>query len=142
MADAVAIKWIYPANWDGNPPSSGGWNRVKVQLTCLSDGTGETNVKKVDISEFRTTEGIAPIGTIIDRIEYDVSGFNVLLEWDRAPAAEITRLIGAPSGISGVIGYSLVDPSDGTDGTGDILITTTGATSGDGYRILLHMRFK
>jgi hypothetical protein len=33
----------------------------------------------------------------------------------------------------------LAEQSDGSDGTGDILLTTAGATSGDSYNIILSL---
>jgi hypothetical protein len=142
MADTVETKWIYPANWDGNQYEPGekipGYRKVIIQLTGLSVGTGETNVKKLDISELRTANGDICTRTVVEKIEYEVSGMNVLLTWDRAAPAVIARLSG-----TGCIEEDRVDPSDGVgDKTGDILLTSTSVTSGDLYRITLHVRLK
>lgn len=147
MADTVAINWIFPPNWDGNQSEPGekhpGYRKMIVQLICLSDGTGETDVQKVDISELRNSVGEIVTRTVVEKVEYNISGLNVLLEWDRAPHAEICRLVGANGAISGCIKHDVVDPSDGVDDrTGDILLTTTGFTAGDGYNITLHIRLK
>lgn len=139
--DAVAVNWVWPPKWDGNAPEPGqpGWKRIKVNLTCLSDGTGETDIRKIDISELRNSKGEVANRTKLIHADYNVSGLNVLLEWDRAPHKEMARLLGASGAVSGNIKEPRYDDSDGTDGTGDILLTTTGATAGDGYDITLEL---
>lgn len=141
MPDTVAVNYLWPPKWDGNPPEPGqpGWKRIKVNLTCESDGTGETNVRKIDISELRNAVGAVANRTVCIGIEYNISGLNVLLEWDRAPHKEIARLLGFGGAVSDKITEPRYDDSDGTDGTGDILLTTTKFTDGDGYDITLHL---
>jgi hypothetical protein len=145
MADTVNTHWIYPPNWDTNPVDIGGnipgFHRFKIRITNLSDGTGETDKQKLDISELRTIKTDQCTKTIIDKVYGIVSGLNVLLEWDRAPHQEICRLLGANGSTEVCIKGPIVDPSDGIgDGTGDILLTTTGHTSGDGYDITIEGR--
>ena len=144
MANVTNVVWIYPPKWDGNSPEPGanirGHLRFEIKLTNLSDGTDETNVRKLDISNLRSSSGEICTKVIIDCVKYNVSGLNVLLGWDRAPQAEICRIFGANGAISGRITGPLHDLGDISDGTGDILLTTTGATSGDGYEIILRGR--
>ena len=148
MADTVDVIYNYPPNWDGFVPDDGGWRRVIATLTCLSDGTGETDVTKIDISQFRTPSGEIPKRTVVEWIEWQVFGITVLLEWDRAPNAYIKRLNAHAVESSGREDYrlfgGLVDPGDGEEGdrTGDISLTTTNADSGDSYEITICVKFK
>jgi len=143
MADTVTEQWIYPPNWDGNAPEKGGWQRVTKRLTCISDGTGETAVKKVDISELRTVNGNPPTRVVVESINFNQQGFtSIKLEWDRAPLFTIAVL----SSSDGLLDFTevggLVDPGQAGDRTGDILLTTSGATSGDAYDITLCLKLK
>ena len=143
MADTVTERWIYPPNWDGNSPDNGGWKRVVKHFTCVSDGSGETDIIKVDISELRTTQGRAVVRTVIEKIEYAQTGFtDIKLIWDRAPKDTICVI----PDHSGVLDFKsaggLVDPGEEGDGTGDILLTSTGADSGDAYDITITLRLK
>ncbi len=143
MADTVNEQWLYPPNWDGNAPVKGGWKRVKKRFTCISDGTGETAVTKIDISELRTTLGNAPTRTVVESVYFNQQGFtSILLEWDRAPYSTICVL----SGTEGLLDFTkaggLADPSAEGDRTGDILLTTAGADAGDAYDITICLKLK
>jgi hypothetical protein len=143
MADTVTTKYLWPPNFDGNPPEPGqpGWKRVRVQLTGISDGSGESAVKKIDVSDLRRPDGESVVRTVLESLEYDAFGFTSLkLEWDRAPREVMAVLAGNNSA---KLDYrksgGLAEQSDGSDGTGDILLTTAGATSGDSYNIILSL---
>lgn len=114
--------------------------KLVQRFTNLSDGTGESGVTKVDISTFTTPKGSAATYSVVDRIEYNVNGMTVALYWDHTTDDEIAVLGG-----SGVIDASVdggrVDPRS-SGGTGDILLTTTGHTSGDSYDITIYMKLK
>lgn len=144
MADTVDVRYIYPPNYD-NAPNPFPTRRVVVQMTCASDGTGETDVTKVRLSELMKHDGSTPTRTAIERIEYNIAGMWVKLEWDRAPHAEIAYL--GPG--SGVKDYrqagGLVDPGEEGDRTGDIILTSSGYDStaeDDSYDITLTIRLK
>ena len=142
MADTVSVEYLYPPNWDLNPPESGGWRRVIAQLRGVSDGTGETDVQKIDISELRTTDGRVPTRTAVEWIQYSVSeGWSVLLEWDRSPNSVIVRLTG-----SGELDWTKTggkpDASEAGDRTGDIQLTTVGAAANDSYDITICLKLK
>lgn len=141
MPDSVKVNWVHPADWDGNPPEPGqpGWKRIIVNLTCESDGTGETDVRKIIMSELRNAVGAVANRTVCNKIEYNVAGMNVLLEWDREPHKEIARILAFDGVAAGTIEEPRYDDSDGSDGTGDILLTSTKFTDGDGYDITLHL---
>lgn len=146
MADLVKVEYLYPPNLlDGSWDEKQGNKRVIVQMSCLSDGTGESNVVKIDMSDLKTHSGKVPGRTAVEWIEFDVVGITCLLEWDRSPHAEIIRIDANGVSISNRRDWmqfgGKVDPG-GDDRTGDILMTTTNASSGDSYDITLCLRLK
>lgn len=146
MADAVKVKYLYPPNMlDGGWDEKQGNSRVIVQLSCLSDGTGETDVVKIQMSDLKTHAGNVPGRTAVEWIEYQIFGLTCLLEWDRAPHAEIIRLNAHAVESNGRFDYTQyagnLDPG-GDDRTGDILMTTTNTDSGDSYEINICLRLK
>lgn len=131
MADTVTTKTLF------NSPS-----KLVVQLTSLSDGTGETNVLKVDKSTFTGLNGVEPSKLTIEKIVYDVSSMRVKLTWDQSSDETIAVLQG-----EGCIdwyknGRSARNVGANTGGAGDILLTTTNHSAGDGYEITLYMHKK
>lgn len=138
MALVTNIQWIWPPNYDGNPPETGGLKKVILHLTgrCETSGDEEIDVVKLDISELRKVDGTVPTRTVIEKIEWDISGLNnVLLEWDRAPDATIAVLSGR-----GKIEHDITDQGD--DLTGDILLTTDTVADGSSYDIVMAVRLK
>lgn len=130
MADTVDTKVIFNGR------------HYVVNLTNISDGTGESNVVKVDVSTLtsRKTGGAATY-TVVDRIDYQVNGFNyVLLEWDATTDDEIAVLKGTGSFDWSAVGGNVDPKSSGT--VGDILLTTNGSTAGNSYDITLWLRLK
>lgn len=130
MADTVTSQTVH-----GQSGKSG---RYVYHLTNISDGTGESGVTKVDISTLVARGGGAPSKTKVLRIDYSVSGFNyVVLRWDHTADDTIAVLKG-----QGVFDWTLegglVDPAS-TGGTGDILLTTNGGSSGSAYDITLEL---
>src|SRR5262245_20540249 len=130
MADTVDVKAIFAGK------------RIKAyHLIGISDGTGESDVIKVDISTLTDPNGNVCTYTAVDRIEYAVNGFNyVLLEWDHTTDDEIAVLSG-----QGTIDHSMlggnVDPRT-AGGTGDIVLTSNGAAAGATYDITIYLRCK
>lgn len=116
-----------------------GPRNVTLIRTCVSDGTGETNAVFADISTFNADKiDGTPRSLRVDRIEWDIQGFtSVALNFDATTDDELVKL-GPGSGSmdwSGIGGNP--DPRS-TGSTGDILITTAGAASGDTYTITLY----
>jgi len=150
MADTTAIQWIYPPHMeDGDWAEKTGNSRVVVRFTGTSDGTGETNAVKVDLSDLKTHSGTVPKRTAVEWVEWKVFGMAVNLSWDRAPRATIVNIndIGYNNGTideermdwSAYGGY--LDPGE-DDGTGDIILTSSYAYSGDSYDITMCLRLK
>lgn len=108
-----------------------------ARFTNESDGTGESNVVKVDMSNL-TTVGTNKIKAVdIDRCFGIVGGFNyVTIRFDASTDDE--ALVLAP----GTFDFDFTDSggirnplSAGT--TGDIMFTTDGAFDGSSYNITL-----
>ena len=108
-------------------------------LTNRSDGTGESNVVKLDRSAFTGPDGTEPGYLVIEKIVYDVSSMRVLLTWDHTTDEVIAVLQG-----HGVLDWRSVGGLKDTEagGDGDILLTTANQASGDGYDITLYVRKK
>lgn len=123
MADTVTTQKIL----------DGAKNAV-IKLTNLSDGTGESAVVKVDVS---TLSG-SPESVSINRITYDVSGMAVTLLWDATTDVRILTL-GSNCGVLDFNSFGGLPNNAGAGKTGDILLTTTGHTSGDSYSIILEL---
>lgn len=128
MADTVTTKTLF------NSPL-----KLVVHLTNDSDGTGESNVVKVDKSTFTGPNGLEPTHLAVEKIEYDVSSIKVKLSWDHTTDETIAILQGQGE-INWFKSGRNVDVETGQ--TGDILLTTENQTSGDGYNITLHLRKK
>ena len=131
MADAVTNQVVF----------SGSRRRV-IKLTNVSDGTGESDVVKVDVSALTGPDGTSPTSVVIEWIDYDIQGFtDVRLEWD-ATTDDLIAVLGPGQGfMDWTANGGLKDPQS-TGSTGDVLLTTTGAASGDTYTITIGMRLK
>lgn len=132
MADTVTAEYIY-----------NGKRRKILNLTGISDGTGEVSVAKADISTLTFYDGVAvPTYTAVDMIDFAIQGFtSVRLFWDHTTDDEIAIL---PAGVGTVDWNALggkVDPRT-TGGTGDILLTSVGAVAGATYNITIYFRPK
>lgn len=122
MADAVSSQTIID-----------GTRNVVMKFTNLSDGTGEAAVLKVDVSGLSG----APSGVRIDKIHYSVNGMVATLLWDATTDVRIIELSG--DGCFDFRPFGGLPNNAGAGVTGDILLTTTGHTSGDSYSIVLEM---
>lgn len=128
MADAVSTQTLIDTNT---------WAVMK--FTNTSDGTGESAVRKVDVSALSP----AASRVVIERIIYSVSGMVARLLWDATTDVTCIDLQGdgdmcfdtGPSrefrGLTNNAGSGI---------TGDVMLTTVGHTSGDSYSIILVMR--
>ncbi len=128
MADAVTSTTIQ----DGN--------RIAiVQLTNTSDGTGESAVTKVDVSALaaNTANGQTCTGVKLGRIVYSTFGMSVKLLWDATTDTICWDLNSDYTTDEDFTGFGGIQNTSGTGKTGDINLTTTGASSGDSYVIVL-----
>lgn len=109
-----------------------------VHLTCISDGTGESNVVKVDRSSFaalyRDTKRIT-----IRSVRWAIQGFTYIkISWDHT--SDDTALVLNGNGYD-EFPEGLRDPNTSADtvsgAIGDVLLTSVGAASGASYDITI-----
>lgn len=138
MADTVSIRTLVDNN-----------RQAVVHLTCVSDGTGEAAVLKVDKSAIAAAVGGAEAASLdIEAVRWSIQGFtSVRLLWDHT--TDDLALVLCASGYDDFLGASdtrgpaltplLTDPRS-AGATGDILLTSAGAVSGATYDITLWLR--
>jgi|TARA_B100000085_G_scaffold45456_3_gene38667 hypothetical protein len=130
MADTVTSQTIQ----DGE--------RVAImKFTNVSDGTGESAVKKVDVSALaNSSQGKACTSVKVAKIWWACRGMGVNIEFDASTNVLIT---GLPADSTGDEYYSDVftgiPNNAGSGKTGDIDFTTVGHSSGDTYSIILEL---
>ena len=127
MADAVSSQTIQD-----------GQKTAVLKFTNVSDGTGESAVKKVDVSALEANHaGEACTSVSVARIYWATRGMGVNLEFD---ASTNVLLTGLPADSTGDEYYDLfsgIPNNAGSGVTGDIDFTTVGHSSGDTYSIIL-----
>ena len=127
MADAVASQTLQ----DGD-------KSVVMKFTNISDGSGEAAVKKEDVSALQTQSGSGAscTGVTIDCVWYECNGMSVDLLWDASTDILAWTLSGY-----GYFDFRMAGPlvNNASSPTGDIMFTTTGASSGDRYVVMLKM---
>lgn len=112
-----------------------------VQLTNVSDSTGESAVTKVDVSGLtaRKSDGAACTGVKLFRVYYSILGFTKIgLLWDASTDTLCMELNPSADGVLDFSPFGGLQNTAGSGKTGDINLTTTGASSGDSYMIVLH----
>ena len=130
MADAVASNVIFK-----------GQDLYVVQLTCLSDGTGETGVTKINLSTLTTFAGIAPTYSALEEAQWDIQGFTeVKLYWDHTTPQTMKLMSGRGNVSYKHVSYLFDNQSAG--GTGNILLTSAGAANGATYDITVALRLR
>lgn len=98
-------------------------------FSSASDGTGESNVTKIDIS---TLPG-APSKVKITKLEFSVEGMSLEIKFNRTSGGDVAILNG-----SGCIKEEIEDKGAGL--TGDIVFNTLNAAAGAGYTVLLEIQ--
>ena len=130
MADAVTSTEILDGDKD-----------LIVRLTNVSDGTGESAVTKIDVSALaaRASDGAACTGVKLAKVYYSIMDFSsVLLEWDATSNTLCIELNPNADGILDFSDFGGLQNTSGSGKTGDIALTTVGASNGDTYLIVLH----
>jgi hypothetical protein len=127
MADAVTSQTIQ----DGEKTAI-------LKFTNVSDGSGESAVKKVDVSALASNSAGQACSTVsVARIYWSTRGMGVNIEFD---ASTNVLLTGLPADSTGDEYYDLftgIPNNAGSGVTGDIDFTTVGHSSGDTYSIIL-----
>ena len=135
MADAVTSQTIIDTE-----------KRVVMKFTNLSDGSGESAVKKVDVSALTAhPDGTACSNITIDQIWYDIGGMRLAIYHDASTSA-LALVLGGSAAAGNVQGhmdfrsFGGIKNNAGGGITGDIDFTTSGHTNLDHYTIILEMR--
>lgn len=129
MADAVTTQVLYESPVE-----------YVVKLTNLSDGTGESDVNKVDVSALAPATNFL----VLEEIIYATDGMSARLEWDATtdvpfwvcPPNHAARIDFRKMGLAGTGNSN----NAGAGVTGDVFLTTVGHSSGDSYVIILMFR--
>lgn len=120
MVDAIVAKTLRDAN-----------GKYAFLFGNASDGTGESGVKKIDIS---TLTG-APTKIKINKMKWSCDGMQVKILFDHTTDDTVAILSGRGE-LDAACEASIIDPGSAGD-TGDVLFTTAGHTAGDGYTIYM-----
>jgi hypothetical protein len=113
-----------------------------VHRTNISDGTGEAAATVIDISTLTDPNGRLCTEITIDRIEYNIQGFDsVRLHWDHTTDDEIAVLPAGSGALDWSVGGGKADPKS-AGGTGDVVVTTAGALLDATYDITIWGRPK
>jgi len=111
-----------------------GERNLIIKLTGKSDGTGETNVKKVDLTNY----GCDKVSLL--KVDYDIRGMGIDLFWKGTPNKRIITLSEGQCELSWEDVGGLVN--DANNSNGNILLTTLGANANDTYTITLFLKKK
>ena len=135
MADAVSSQTIIDTE-----------KRVVMKFTNLSDGEGESAVKKVDVSSLTAhPDGTACSQATIDQIWYAISGMRIDLEWDATTNVK-ALILGGGVALEPTVGhldfrsFGGIKNNSGGGITGDIDLTTLHHTNNDAYTIILELK--
>ena len=129
MADAVTSQTII----DGE-------RNVVMKFTNVSDGTGESAVKKVDVSALsNNSKGVACSEVRLMQVRYAVVGMSVQIFFDATSNVLALELAESSNGNLDFTEFGGVPNNSGSGKTGDIDFTTKGHTSGDTYMIVMEM---
>ena len=134
MADAVSSQTIVDTE-----------KRIVMKFTNLSDGEGESAVKKVDVSALTAhIDGTACSQATIDQIWYDVGGMRLTIDYDASTNVPALILGGsaAAGNVQGHMDFRSFGgiKNNASSPDGDLDFTTSGHTNLDHYTVVLEMR--
>jgi hypothetical protein len=111
-----------------------------IKLTNISDGTGETDVIKVDASNttFMTEDGNRKIAKIWFSVNTANTKSAVELKW--AGATNATALFLSGQGFFDLRTAGDEIPNNATTPTGDVLLSTKNFANGDNYSLVIEFR--
>ena len=118
-----------------------GARHVVMSFTNVSDGTGESAVKKVDVSALETDPmtGKACTTVVIQSVWFSTLGMSVKLLWDADADVLALHLPADYSDTLDMSEFTGLKNNAGTGVTGDIMLTTVSHSSGDAYTVILKM---
>ena len=111
-----------------------------LKFTNASDGTGESAVKKVDVSALSANSaGLSCSRVTINRIWWQCTGMSVKIDFDASTNVLAIGLSEDSNGYHDYSDFSGIPNNAGSGVTGDLDFTTVGHTNGDTYMIVLEM---
>ena len=111
------------------------------KFTNISDGSGESAVKKIDVSALSTNErGQACTRVTIDEIWWQCNGMKVQVLFDASTDLLCIELGENQSGHHDYSSFGGLTNNAGSGVTGDIMFTTVGHSSADTYTITMKVR--
>jgi len=130
MADAVTSETLL----DG--PSD-----LVMRFRNVSDGSGEAAVAKVDASALSTdVHGNAVSSVTIEQVWWNTVGMSAELFWNASSNISARKIKIDSEGYSDYKDFGGLINNAGSGVNGDVLLTTTGHSSGDTYDIILSMK--
>lgn len=129
MADAVATQILFD-----------GAKTAIMKFTNISDGTGESNVIKVDVSALTPYQGEACTAVDIERIFASTHGMEVDIKWDANTDVLAMTVPQNQMQHWDMRDFGGLTNNAGAGKTGDVLFSTVDASNGDRYTIILYMR--
>jgi len=112
-----------------------------MKFTNVSDGSGESNVKKVDVSALNSSlDGVACSEVVIERIWWQCNGMKVKILFDATTDDFCIELGENQSGFHDYTPFGGLTNPASSGVTGDIMFTTVGHTSADTYTIILQVQ--
>jgi len=127
MADAVASQTLL----DGE-------RLFIAKFTNISDGTGETGVVKIDVSTLNPNAfNLACNGVKINKIWSTTHGMEVRILWDASTDVFAWMIQPNANYLMDFSSFGGLQNNGGAGVTGDVLFTTSDASSGDMYTIVI-----
>lgn len=144
---SITTTWIYPTNWDNSYPALAGFRRGVVHLIADDETENEENSTKVVLASLKTPSGEAATRMAIDRINYEIEGYDsIKLHLDDSEGTTVA-IMGAGSGeicfdkVGGKVSSS--DITKDGDLSGDLLLTSDlGSGNLGSYSITVSIRPK
>ena len=130
MADAVTSQTIQD-----------GARNLIMKFTNVSDGSGESAVKKVDVSALSADPMTGATCTLvaISKIQFSTVGMSVKIEFDASTNVQAAHLPADYADELDFTSFTGIPNNAGSGVTGDIDFTTVGHGSGDAYTVVLTM---
>ena len=135
MADAVTSQTL-----------SDGERTAVVKFTNISDGNGESSVKKVDVSTLtaHSNTGAECARVHITQVWYAISGMRIDLEWAATTNVKALILGGGvvlepTNGHFDFRSFGGLKNTEASGVSGDVALTTLHHTSNDAYTIVLEL---
>jgi len=113
-------------------------SKTVIKFTNLSDGSGESLVKKIDASELNHASSSTKIARAVYSINCNSGNGAVEILFDGA--TNTTGLVLSGTGTIDLQTPAIQIANNATTPTGDILFSTKNFVSGDSYSIILELR--